>query len=51
MQAGETYGLDQLGAASGLPASELLPLLTELELKGQVTRTPGGRFALVSKRV
>jgi DNA processing protein len=51
MQAGETYGLDDLGAASGLQASELLPLLTELELSGQIIRTSGGRFALVSKRV
>lgn len=51
MQAGETYGLDQLGAESGLPASELLTLLTELELKGDVVRTSGGRFALASKRV
>jgi DNA processing protein len=51
MRAGETYGLDQLGAESGLPASELLTLLTELELKGDVVRTSGGRFALASKRV
>lgn len=51
MQPGETYGLDQLGAASGLPASELLPLLTELELRGTIIRAPGGRFALASKRV
>jgi DNA processing protein len=51
MQAGETYGLDELGALSGLPASELLTLLTELELKGEVIRTSGGRFALAGKRV
>lgn len=51
MQMGETYDLDQLGAASGLQASELLPLLTELELSGEIIRTPGGRFALASKRV
>jgi DNA processing protein len=51
MQAGETYGLDDLGATTGLAASELLPLLTELELRGQVVRTAGGRFALPSKRV
>jgi DNA processing protein len=51
MQAGETYGLDELGSASGLSASELLPLLTELELKGEVVRTVGGRFALPGKRV
>lgn len=51
MQAGETYGLDELGAVSGLPASELLPILTELELSGQVIKTSGGRFALASKRV
>ncbi|MGE5815163.1 MAG: DNA-processing protein DprA [Acidobacteriota bacterium] len=51
MQVGETYGLDELGAVSGLPASELLPILTELELSGQVIKTSGGRFALASKRV
>jgi DNA processing protein len=51
MLAGETYGLDELGASSGLPASELLTLLTELELRGEVVRTAGGRFALASKRV
>ncbi len=51
MQTGETYGVDELGAASGLEASELLPLLTELELKGEVIRTPGGRFARAGKRV
>ena len=51
MQVGETYGLDDLGAVSGLSASELLPLLTDLELSGQVVKTSGGRFALASKRV
>jgi DNA processing protein len=51
MQMGETYDLDELGAASGLPASELLPLLTELELSGEIIKTSGGRFALASKRV
>lgn len=48
---GETYGLDELGAVSGLSASELLPLLMELELKGALIRAPGGRFALACKRV
>lgn len=48
---GETYGLDELGASTGLPASELLPLLMELELKGAVIRRPGGRFSLACKRV
>ncbi len=51
LQPGETYGLDEIGAVSGLPASELLPLLMELELKGEVIRTPGGRFSLACKRV
>lgn len=51
MQRGETYDLDELGAASGVQASELLPLLTELELSGEIIRTSGGRFALASKRV
>jgi DNA processing protein len=51
MQVGETYGLDELGALSGLPASEILPALTELELQGQVIRIVGGRFALAGKRV
>lgn len=51
LQPGETYGLDELGAASGLSASELLPLLLELELQGEVIRAAGGRFSRARKRV
>ncbi len=36
--------LDDLVAAAGKSAAELLPLLTMLELKGQVKVLPGGRY-------
>jgi DNA processing protein len=51
LQPGETYGLDELSAVSGLSASDLLPRLLELELRGLVARVPGGRFTLARKRV
>lgn len=43
MDMGETYGLDQLVALSGVKASRLLPRLMELELSGKVTGV-GGRW-------
>ena len=51
MQPGETYGLDELAAMTGLSGPDLLPRLLELELEGRIERLPGGRFALVCKRV
>jgi DNA processing protein len=51
LQPGDTYGLDDLAAMTGLAAPDLLPRLLELELGGRIERLPGGRFALVCKRV
>lgn len=50
-QLGETYALEDLEAASGRQASDLLAQLLELELSGRIVRLPGGRFALSGKRV
>jgi DNA processing protein len=44
MHPGETYDLQALEKASGLPAQELLGRLMALELAGVVRRVPGGRF-------
>jgi DNA processing protein len=44
MDAGESYDLDALAAASGVTAARLLPYLLELELRGYVQRVGGGRF-------
>ena len=44
MDAGLAYDLDALADASGLHAGRLLPLLSELELRGLITRLEGGRF-------
>jgi DNA processing protein len=44
MDAGQTYDLDALAAASGVAATRLLPHLLELELRGYVQRVGGGRF-------
>ena len=50
MDAGEPYPLDQLVERSGMAPSRLLMRLTELELRGQVTRSAGGRFTRVLTR-
>jgi len=42
--AGEPWDLDTISAQSGLPPARLLPRLLELELRGVVRRTGGGRF-------
>jgi DNA processing protein len=44
MQPGETYDLQALEEACGLPAQELLGRLMAFELAGVVRRVPGGRF-------
>lgn len=43
MVPGETYGLDELASATGLPGDRILARLTELELAGAVTAA-GGRY-------
>jgi len=47
MQAGETYGLDDLVEITGMTASKLLPRLMELQLLGQVEAPVPGRFLRV----
>jgi len=44
MDPGLTYDLDTLADASGLQAARLLSRLSELELRGLITRLEGGRF-------
>ena len=44
MDAGQPYDLDTLAAAAGLELPQLLPRLSELELRGLVRRVDGGRF-------
>jgi DNA processing protein len=43
---GESYDLDEMSATVGLPGSKLLPRLTEWEMKGQLVKIAGGRYAL-----
>ena len=44
MDAACAYDIDALAAACGLDAPRLLPHLADLELRGLVRRTGGGRF-------
>jgi DNA processing protein len=44
MDAGQPYDLDALAGVSGLAVVQLLPRLSDLELRGLVTRLQGGRF-------
>jgi DNA processing protein len=44
MAPGEAYDLDSLSGQSGLDGPRLLPRLLDLELRGLVKRTGGGRF-------
>jgi DNA processing protein len=44
MMAGEPYDVDALAGLTGLDAARLLPRLADLELRGLVRRTSGGRF-------
>jgi len=43
---GETLSADELAERSGVPVSELLARLVELELAGRVARGPGGLWRL-----
>ncbi|MGZ8869242.1 MAG: DNA-processing protein DprA, partial [Thermoanaerobaculia bacterium] len=43
---GESYDLDEMSATLGLTGSKLLPRLTEWEMKGQLVRMAGGRYAV-----
>ena len=43
---GETYDLDEMSATLGLSGSKILPRLTEWEMRGQLVRLAGGRYAV-----
>jgi DNA processing protein len=49
MDPGETYSLDELAAATGHGAAELLAELADLELAGRVARVGGGNFAKLDR--
>jgi DNA processing protein len=51
MQAGETYRLEDLEAATGLAAVPLMARLTRLEVEGWVARAEGGRFVMAGANV
>jgi predicted Rossmann fold nucleotide-binding protein DprA/Smf involved in DNA uptake len=46
---GEAYGVDEMSATVGLTASQMLPRLTEWEVRGWIERIPGGRYALAGR--
>ena len=48
MRPGIVYEIDELASGSGMPAADLLNLLTRLELGGVVRRVAGGRFVRAS---
>jgi DNA processing protein len=50
MEAGESYELDHLVAATGMAPSRLLTRLMELELRGTVVCRGGGRFSRLQPR-
>ena len=41
MEPGESYGLEELAALTGLPGSELLARITELEITGRIGVSTG----------
>ena len=47
---GETYDADEMSATVGVNASELLPRLTDWEVRGWIERMPGGRYALKGRK-
>ena len=46
---GESYDADQMSATVGLTASQMLPRLTDWEVRGWIVRMPGGRYALAGR--
>ena len=51
LTAGESSDLDEISTRTGLSVVELLPRLLELELRGELSREPGGRFLLRVRNV
>ncbi len=46
---GQTYDADEMSATVGVNASEILPRLTDWEVRGWIERMPGGRYALTRR--
>jgi DNA processing protein len=46
---GELYDVDELSATVGLTGSELLPRLTDWEMRGWIVRVPAGRYRLAGR--
>ena len=51
MQAGETYGLEDLAAQTAIGTADLLARLARLEVGGHVRRVEGGRFVKAGANV
>ena len=51
MRTGETYGLEDLAALTGLGSLALLAKLAELEVRGSLLRVEGGRFVKAGANV
>jgi DNA processing protein len=47
---GETYDLDEMSATLGLAGSKLLPRVTDWEMRGQLVRVAGGRYAVAGRK-
>ena len=47
---GETYDLDEMSATLGMTGSKLLPRLTDWEMRGQLVRVAGGRYAVAGRK-
>lgn len=46
---GHAYGVDELSATVKIKGSDLLPRLTDWEMKGLLKKVPGGRYVVVGK--
>jgi predicted Rossmann fold nucleotide-binding protein DprA/Smf involved in DNA uptake len=51
MRPGETYGLEELAAGTGLAPVDVMTRLTRLELAGWLVRVEGGRFVKAGPNV
>jgi DNA processing protein len=47
---GDAYDLDEMSATLGITGSRLLPRLTEWEMRGQLVRLAGGRYAVAGRK-
>ena len=47
---GQPYDVDEMSATVGLAATQMLPRLTDWELRGWIERMPGGRYVLAGRK-